>query len=325
MPSSSWDRRAFVAALSALSAPFALAQAQPWPSKPVRLIIPFAPGGSVDTYGRTVGRLLSERLGQPVLVENRAGAGGSIGSDLVAKSPPDGYTIVWGTVSTHAINMSLFAKMPYDNIRDFAPITLMMEQPLLVVVPANSRLKNMTDLLAALRSRSPMSFGSPAVGSTGHMTGELIKRRLNADITHISYKGSSPMLTDLVGGHLDFGIDNFPSALAIVQGGRARALAVTSMARHPQTPDLPTLNELLPGLSAVAWQGLFAPSGTPEPILDRLQREVSAIVKQPDIVTMLTQTGSTAIGSGRAEFAEFVKSETERWAEVVKLSGAKVD
>lgn len=323
MSQSMWDRRTFIGALSTLAAPMALAQA--WPSRPLKLVIPFAPGGSVDTYGRAVGKLLSERLGQPVVVENRAGAGGSVGSDFVAKSPPDGYTVVWGTVSSHAINQSLYTKIRYDNIKDFAPITLMMEQPLLVVVPANSKFTSMTELIAQLQAKARMSFGSPGVGSTGHMTGELMKRRLGADITHISYKGSNPMLTDLVGGHLDFGIDNFPSALAIVKGGRARALAVSSMARHPQAPELPTLNELLPGMSAVAWQGLFAPAGTPDAVLDRLQREVAAIIRQPDIVAMLAQTGSTAIGSGREEFANFVRTETARWAEVVKLSGAKAD
>ncbi len=316
--------RILALAFAVLWAPFAWSQA--WPAKPLKLVVPYAPGGSVDTYARLVGRNLAERLGKPVVIENRAGAAGSVGSEFVAKSPADGYTLVWGTVSSHAINMTLYTKIRYDNVKDFAPITQLMEQPLMVVVPASSKIANMADLVAMLQSRSTrLTVGSAGVGTTGHMTTELIKKRTGGDLTHVGYKGSNPMLTDLVGGHIDVGIDNLPSALALTKGGKLRALAVTSQKRSPLAPEVPTLDEIVPGLQAVAWQGLFAPAGTPDAVLDRLEREVTFILKQPDVVSYLAEGGTTAVASSRSDFATFVKSETARWAEIVKLSGARSD
>ena len=311
-------------ALAVLWSPLVWSQA--WPAKPLKLVVPYPPGGSVDTYARLVGRNLAERLGTPVVIENRAGAAGSIGSEFVAKSPPDGYTLVWGTVSSHAINMTLYTKIRYDNVKDFAPITQLMEQPLMIVVPVNSKIGSMAELNGLLQTRSArVTVGTAGIGTTGHMTTELIKKRTGGDITHVGYKGSNPMLTDLVGGHIDVGIDNLPSALALTKGGKLKALAVTSQKRSPLAPDVPTLNEVIPGLQAVAWQGLFAPAGTPDAILDRLEHEVTSILKQPDVVFFLAEGGTTAVGSTRADFAAFVKSETTRWAEIVKLSGARAD
>lgn len=316
--------RILALAFAVLWAPFAWSQA--WPAKPLKLVVPYAPGGSVDTYARLVGRNLAERLGKPVVIENRAGAAGSVGSEFVAKSPADGYTLVWGTVSSHAINMTLYTKIRYDNVKDFAPITQLMEQPLMVVVPASSKIANMADLVAMLQSRSTrLTVGSAGVGTTGHMTTELIKKRTGGDLTHVGYKGSNPMLTDLVGGHIDVGIDNLPSAVALTKGGKLRALAVTSQKRSPLAPEVPTLDEIVPGLQAVAWQGLFAPAGTPDAVLDRLEREVTFILKQPDVVSYLAEGGTTAVASSRSDFATFVKSETARWAEIVRLSGARSD
>lgn len=303
-----------------------LSWAQAWPSKPIRLVVPYPPGGSVDTYARLVGQRLGDRLGQPVVIENKAGAAGSIGSEFVAKSTPDGYTLVWGTVSSHAINMALYTKLKYDNLKDFAPITQLMEQPLMVVVPLNSKIDSMAELIGQLQSRSVrLNVGTAGIGTTGHMTTELVKKRTGGDLNHVGYKGSSPMLTDLVGAHIDMGIDNLPSALALVKGGKLKALAVTSEKRSPLAPDLPTLNEMIPGLHAVAWQGLFAPAGTPDAVLDRLEREVTDILRQPEVVATLAQGGTTPVGNSRAEFTAFVKSETVRWAEIVKLSGARAD
>lgn len=300
--------------------------AQPWPSGPVKLVVPFPPGGSVDTYARLMGRQLAERIGKPVVVENRAGAGGSLGSETVARSKPDGYTLVWGTVSSHAINNSLYTKIRYDNIKDFAPITQLMEQPLLVVVPVASPIQNLADFQRALQTRSiAFRVGTPGVGTTGHLAMELLKRRTGGDLTHIGYKGSNPMLTDLIGGHIDMGFDNFPSAVAQVRSGKLRAIAVTSEKRSPLLPDLPALNEAIPGVQAVAWQGLFAPAGTPEEVLARLEREVIAILRQPDYIAALVDSGSTPTPKPRAEFANFVKVETARWAEIVKASGAKAE
>ena len=247
-------RYAWVAAM-ALVLPFAGgANAQSdFPNRPLRLIVPFPPGGSVDVSGRMVAKELGERLGQPVVVENRAGAAGSVGSDVVARSAPDGYTLVWGTVSSHAINMAMYSKIQYDNLRDFAPITQLMEQPLLVVVPTNSPINTYSDLLNAARATpGKLNYGSPGVGTTGHLTGELLKRSMGLDAQHVSYKGSHPMLTDLIGGQIDFGIDNLPSALAQVKGGRLKALAITSKERSALAPEIPTLTETPGGLVVVA-------------------------------------------------------------------------
>lgn len=302
------------------------ATAQGWPSRPVKLVVPYPPGGSVDTYARMVGQRLADRLGQPVVVDNRAGAAGSIGSEYVAKAAPDGYTLVWGTVSSHAINMSLYSKLRYDNVKDFAAITQLMEQPLMVAVPVTSRLNTMADLLHALQNGSArFNVGTAGIGTTGHMTAELIKKQTGGNLNHVAYKGSSPMLADLVGQHLDIGIDNLPSALALVKAGKLKALAVSSQQRSPLTPDVPTLGELVPGLQAVAWQGLFAPAGTPDDVLDRLEREVTDILRQPDVVATLAQGGSTPVGNSRTAFTAFVKAETARWSEIVKLSGARAD
>ena len=313
-------------ALAAMMLVMPMAWSQAWPNRPIKIVVPFPPGGSVDPAARMIGQRLAARLGQPVVIENKPGAGGSIGSDFVAKSAPDGYTLIWGTVSSHAINMTLYTKVRYDNIKDFAPITQLFEQPLMVVVPMSSRIANMGDLTKILQTRSmKLSVASPSVGSSGHMINELIKKRTGGDMTHIGYKGSNPMLTDLVGGHIDLGVDNLPSSLALVKSGKLRALAVTSSKRSTLAPDVPTLNEFLPGLEAVAWQGLFAPAGTPDAILERLEREVTAILKQPDVIQSMSESGTFPVGNSRIEFASFVKSETAKWAEIVKASGARSD
>jgi tripartite-type tricarboxylate transporter receptor subunit TctC len=302
----------------------ALAQSS-WPEKVVRIVVPYPPGGSVDSSARLVSQVMQPALGQPVIVENRAGAAGAVGSASVAKADPDGYTLVWGTVSSHAINMSLYADLDYDAVADFAPVTLLMEQPLMLVVPVSSDITSLSGFVDALRGGASLNIGSPGIGTTGHLTAEFIKKELGVDITHVGYSGSSPMLTDLAGGHIDAGIDNIPSALALVNGGKLRALAVTRAARSPLAPDVPTLSEALPGLSVVAWQGLFAPAGVPEPVLDRLNAEIVKALHDPQVVARLTETGNTLVGNSRAEFTDFVAAENLRWAEIVKASGAKVE
>ena len=304
----------------------AIAQAN-YPSKPLHLVVPYPPGGSVDTAARLVAQKLAERLGQPVLVENRAGAAGMVGSDYVAKSAADGYTLIWGTVSSHAINMSLYSKVPYDNLRDFAPITQLLEQPLMIVVPLGSKLDSLQDLIRSLQTRSARyNFGSAGAGTTGHLTGELLKKTTGGDMTHIPYKGSSPMLTDLLGGQIEMGIDNLPSALALVKAGKLKGLAITSAKRSPLAPNIPTLSEAVPGLTVYAWQGLFAPAGTPSAILDRLFREIREILQEPELSKRLSDSGTfPATSASREEFAEFVRKETQRWSEIVKTSGAKAN
>ncbi len=298
-----------------------------YPSKPVRIVVPFPPGGSVDSAARVIAQKLAERIGQPVLVENRPGAAGMVGSDFVAKSPADGYTLIWGTVSSHAINMSLYSKVPYDNLRDFAPIIQLLEQPLMIVVPVASKIGTLAELIHSLRTRTAQyNFGTAGAGTTGHLTGELLKKLTGGNLTHIPYKGSSPMLTNLVGGQIDIGIDNLPSALALVRGGKLRGVAITSLARSGLAPDIPALSEAIPDLQVFAWQGLFAAAGTPAPILDRLFREIRNILQDPVLGTRLVESGTyPAASSSREEFAAFVQQETLRWAEIVKASGAKVD
>jgi len=298
-----------------------------YPSKPLHLVVPYPPGGSVDTAARLVGQKLAERLGQPVLVENRAGAAGMVGSDYVAKSPADGYALIWGTVSSHAINMSLYSKVPYDNLRDFAPITQLLEQPLMIVVPVGSKIDSLQDLIRSLQTRSARyNFGSAGAGTTGHLTGELLKKMTGGDLTHVPYKGSSPMLTDLLGGQIEMGIDNLPSALALVKAGKLKGLAITSATRSRLAPDIPTLSEAIPNLTVFAWQGLFAPAGTPAAILDRLFREIREILQDPVLSTRLIDSGTfPATSASRDEFAGFVRQETQRWSEIVKASGAKAN
>jgi tripartite-type tricarboxylate transporter receptor subunit TctC len=320
-------KQMMVALVVVLGCPGLVMAQTSYPSKPLRMVVPYPPGGSVDTASRAVSQKLAEKLGQPVVVENRPGAAGMVGSDVVAKSPADGYTLVWGTVSSHAINMSLYSTVPYDNLRDFAPITQLLEQPLMIVVPINSKIGSLQDLIRSLQTRSAQyNFGTAGAGTTGHLTGELLKTLTGGDLTHVAYKGSSPMLTDLLGGQIEIGIDNLPSALALVKGGKLRGLAITSATRSRLAPDIPTLSEAIPNLTVFAWQGLFAPAGTPAPILDRLFREIRDILQDPVLSTRLVDSGTfPATSNSREEFAAFVRQETLRWAEIVKTSGAKVN
>lgn len=318
--------RTFLAGLcAALVAGSAWAQGG-FPSKPIRLVVPFAAGGSVDAFSRMVGQRLGERVGQPVVVENRAGAGGAIGTEFVAKAPADGYTLIWGTVSTHAINMAMVPNLRYDGVRDFAPITLLMEQPLLLVVPATSKVMSLQDLIKAQKANPGKStFGSPGPGTTGHLTGELLKKTFGMDMEHVSYKGSHPMLTDLIGGRLDLGVDNLPTSMAQVKAGRARALAITSLKRSELLPEVPTLSETIAGFQVVAWQGLYAPAGTPEAVLERLSSETRAVLADAGLRAKFVEMGTTAVGSSREELAAFNKAEAARWAELIKSSGIKAN
>lgn len=317
-------RRRFSSLLAAcaLAAPLVAAAQADFPNRPLRLVVPFPPGGSVDVSARMVAKELGTRLGQPIVVENRAGAGGSVGSEAVARSAPDGYTLVWGTVSSHATNMALLANIKYDNLRDFAPITQLMEQPLMIVVPASSPISQFDQLVQASRAApGKFTFGSAGVGTTGHLTGELLRRSVGLDARHVAYKGSFPMLTDLIGGQIEFGIDNLPSALAQVKAGKLKGIAITSRERSRLAPEIPTLSESVASMVVVAWQGLFAPAGTPEAVLERLSNETRAVLQQPEMRTKLLEMGTTPVGTPRAEFAAFVRAETQRWAKVVKDAG----
>jgi len=327
-------RTAFLAfGLSAL-APFA-ALAQPvgaWPTKPVRIVVPFAPGGTTDILARALAPELGKAFGQSFIVENKPGAGGNTGADLVAKSPPDGYTLLMGTVGTQAINPALYPKMPYDAVKDFAPITLFAGVPnVLVINPAKAAAYKITDVksLIAYAKANPgkLNMASSGNGTSIHLSGELFKAMTGTYMLHFPYRGSGPALLDLIGGTMDVMFDNLPSALPQIKAGKLTALAVTSGARSAALPDVPTIAEAGPvkGFEASSWFGLLAPAGTPTDIVNRLQQETAKALATPALKERLLAQGAIPGGDTPAQFTQFIAAESKKWAQVVKTSGAKVD
>jgi tripartite-type tricarboxylate transporter receptor subunit TctC len=303
------------------------AWAQPYPSKPIRIVVPFAAGGTTDLLARAAAQKLTEAWGQPVVVDNRPGAGGNIGSELVAKAAPDGYTVEMGTVGTHAINASLYARMPYDHVKDFAPIILVATVPNVLVVNPGVPVKSVQELIAYAKANpGKLNFASPGSGTSGHLCGELFKVMAGVQITHIPYKGSAPALQDLLGGQVQMMFDNLPSALPHIKAGKLRALAVTTAARAAALPDLPTVAEAgLPGFEASSWFGLLAPAGTPPDIVARLNAEIAKWLASPDAMEKLLALGANAAGGSPEDFTKHIAAETAKWQKVVKASGAKVD
>ena len=322
---------ACLAAASALMS-FPTAAQGSWPTKPVRIVVPFAPGGTTDILARAVAPELSRAFGQQFVVDNRAGAGGNVGADLVAKSPGDGYTLLMGTVGTHGINKSLYAKMPFDPQKDFAPITLVAGVPNVMVMNAEKASKlginNVADFVKYARSHpGQFSMASSGNGTSIHLAGELFKSQTGIFMTHIPYRGSGPALLDLVGGSVDVMFDNLPSAMPQIKGGKLRAFAVTSAQRSAAMPDLPTVEEAgkLKGFEASSWFGLLAPAGTPPDIVSRIQQEVAKALATPAIKEKMLAQGAIPSGNTPQEFAKLIESEITKWAQVVKVSGAKVD
>jgi tripartite-type tricarboxylate transporter receptor subunit TctC len=313
------------AALLAAFAPFAGAQG--WPSKPIRYIVPFAPGGTTDILGRTIAEKLSTVLGQPVIVENKPGAGGGVGAELVAKSPPDGYTIMGGTISTHAINASLYKSLGYDPVRDFVPITLIARVPNMLVINPTLPARDVKELIALLKANpGKYSFASSGNGTSQHLSGELFKTMTGVDMQHIPYKGSPPALADVVGGQVAMTFDNITTALPLAKSGKLRALAVTTASRSAVAPDVPTLAEAgLSGYEVGSWQGVFAPAGVPPEIVSRLNTEIVKIINLPEVREKLVALGADPAPNSSAEFAALVRSEVAKWSDVVKKSGAKID
>ena len=300
--------------------------ADAYPTRIIRIVVPLAAGGITDIVARTVAERLQRALGQPVVIENRTGGGGGIGAESVARSPADGYTLLMGTVSSNAINAPLYPNLRYDNIKDFAPISLVASGPNMLVVHPSIGARTTAELIKFLKANpGKYSYGSAGVGTSTHLLTELFKQMTGTEITHVPYRGSGPMMTDLIAGVVQMSFDNMPTALAQVRAGNLRALGITSDERWPTLPDVPTVGETLPGFSGTSWQGLFAPTGVPEPILDRLSAEVQKILRDPEVVRQFLELGTRAGGNTRAEFAAFVKSETLHWAEMVKVSGAHVD
>ena len=300
------------------------ASAQNYPNKPIRLVVTFPSGGAPDILAR----LFSEKaqLGQPVVVDNKPGAGGNIGADFVAKSAGDGYTLVLGTVGTHSINGSLYEKMPYDMVKNFSPVSLIASAPNLLVVNNNVPVKTVTEFVAYLKANpDKLSFGSPGVGTSVHVSGELFKSMTGTKMTHVPYKGRQFAIPDLVGGSIQLMFDNMPSALPMAREGKIRAIAVTTAKRSAAAPEIPTIAESIPGFEATTWFAMFAPAGTPKPVVDRLNAEVLRVFRLPEVAERLKTLGLEAVLSSPEELATYQASEIVKWTKVVKDSGAKAE
>jgi tripartite-type tricarboxylate transporter receptor subunit TctC len=304
-----------------------LATGQSYPSRPIRLVVPFPAAGTTDLLARAMAQKLSEALGQQVVVDNHPGAGGNIGADLVAKSAPDGYTLLMGTVGTHAINVSLYARMPYDAVKDFVPVVLVAGVPNVLVVNPALPVKTVADLIKLAKDQpGVINFASSGNGTSIHLSGELFKSLTGVQMTHVPYKGSAPALTDLIGGQVQVMFDNLPSALPQIKAGKLRAIAVTSIKRAPALPDLPTIAESgVPGFEASSWFGILAPAGTPREIVLRINREANKALQGAEMKEKLLAQGAEAVGNSPEFFVDYIRSETTKWAKVVKDSGAKVD
>ena len=311
------------AALGAISSP-AVAQAD-WPNKAITYVVPFAVGGNTDTLARLIGQKLSTALGQPVIIENKPGAGGNIGSDFVAKAKPDGYTILGGTISSHAINPSVYPNMPYDAVKSFEPVILLGSNPLVFAVNASTPYKSLKEVLDAARARpGQLAFASPGPGTSPHLAGELLKTLTHVDITHVPYKGSGPALSDVIGGQVPIIIDTTIVLGAQIKAGKLRPLAVAYPTRLGTLPDVPTAAEAgVPGWEVVSWQAVFAPAGTPKPIVQRLNAEIAGIMKMPDVQARLAELGVEVGGGPPEQLAEFQKAEIAKWAKVVKAADVK--
>jgi tripartite-type tricarboxylate transporter receptor subunit TctC len=301
------------------------ALSQAYPSRPVRYIVPFPPGGATDIIARVLAQKMGEAWGQPVVVENRAGAAGAIGSDAVAKAAPDGYTILMGTTSTHAVNPAINPSLPYNNVTDFAPVTLVATFPN-VLVAHPSTASSLQELIALLKANpGKYNFGSSGAGSSTHLTGELFKLMTKTDINHIPYKGTGPLLNDLMAGHVAFAFDQITAVMSGVQAGRMRALGVASAERNAALPNVPAIAEQLPGFEATAWVGIFAPAKTPAEVTTKIQMESKRIMQQPDIAKRMAELGATPVASPPAEFAAFVQKDTAKWRDLVNTAKIKIE
>lgn len=308
-----------------LSAPVAVFAAEAYPSQPIRLVVPFPPAGGTDVLSRLVFNKVGMATQWSVVVENRAGAGGNIGMDVVAKARPDGYTLGMGQTANLAINPTLFPKMPYNAVKDFAPVVLVAAQPVVLIVRADAPFKTVADLVAAGKA-SQLSMASAGSGTVGHLTGEMFSRRAGIKALHVPYKGASPALNDLLGGQTDFYFATPPIAMPMIKAGKVRALAVSSAHRLPLVASVPTIAEAgFPGFQAEDWKALVVPAGTPPAVIARLNAEVNKALAQPDTIARLRDEGSEPRGGSPAELAAFMKAEHTRWGEIVRQSGARVE
>ena len=322
-------RRTLLASL-AVAAAGALplgALAQNFPTKPITIIVPFSAGGTTDILARIVGQGLTTELGQSVVVDNKPGAGGNIGGSLAAKAAADGYTLFMGTVGTHAINQSLYKKMPFDPVKDFAPLSRVATVPNLLVAHPSQPFKTVKEMIAYAKANpGKITFGSPGSGASPHVSGELFKSMTGTDLLHIPYKGSAPAMTDLLGGQTSVMFDNMPSAIQHVRSGKLRPIAVTTAKRSPELPDVPTIAEAgVPGYEATSWFGMFAPAGTPKPVLDKLHAALIKVLNQADVKKKIAEQGGDVVAEIPDQFAAFIQAESVKWGKVVKESGATAD
>ena len=300
------------------------AQSQPYPNKPIKIISPFATGGIADTFSRVVGQGLSESLGQPVVVENKTGGGGNIGADFVAKAPADGYTLVMGNIGSHAVNPYLIKNMPYDPLKDFEPVAYVLDAEGLLVVNPAIPVKNVNELIAYVKARpGQVSYGSGGMGTTSHLAGELFKSLAKVDMTHIPYKGNAPAITDLIGGQTQIMFATMPTVLPYVKADKLRALAVIGSSRASSLPDVPTVAETLPGFDVSNWIGIFAPAGTPKPIISKLNTEIIKIMQQPAVQKRLETEGAKFKPMTPEAFGAFQKNEALKWSKTIKDAGIK--
>ncbi len=298
-----------------------------YPTKPVTIVVPFAAGGTTDILARIIGQALTAELGQPVVVDNRAGAGGNIGGALAAKAAADGHTLFMGTVGTHAINAALYKKMPFDPVKDFAPLTRVANVPNLLVANPNQPFKTVKDLIAYAKANpGKVNFGSSGSGSSIHLSGELFKSMAKVDMVHVPYRGSAPAVTDLLGNQIGIMFDNMPSAIQHVRAGKLVPIAVTTAKRSPELPDVPTIAEAgVPGYEATSWFGMFAPAGTPAPVLAKLNGAIVKVLAEPEVKKKINEQGAETYSETPEQFAAFIKAESQKWGKVVKDSGATAD
>ena len=322
-----------LAAAACLLAPYVFAQtalgaeATSYPNRPIRIVVPFPPGAGTDIIGRAIAQALNEAWQQSLVVDNRPGAGGTIGSDIVAKSTPDGYTLLLGNISTLALAPHLYKKLPYAPLRDFSPITLITTSHNILVVHPSVPAKTVKELIALAKARPrQLNYGSAGSGTTSHLGGALFASMAGVELTHVPYKGSGPSLTDLIAGQLQLSVGTIATTLAHIRAGRLRALGVTSLKRSPLLPDLPTIAEAaLPGFEVLVWQGIVAPAGTPKPVVGKLNGQIVKSLHTSEMKRRLESQGLEPVGNTPEQFAAFIRTETDKWGKVVREAGAKVD
>lgn len=322
-----WIKTLLCACLTLLAGQTAFAQdaAADYPARPVTMVVGFPPGTATDTVGRVLGERLTQRLGKPFIIDNKPGQGGSIGAAIAAKAPPDGYTLLLSATAPMATNLFVYPKLPYDTLRDFAPIGLHSWLPYALVVNANSGINTLQEFLERAKAR-PMTFASIGNGTTSHLIMTMFMQRAGVNLTHVPYKGSGQAQTDLIGGQVDATFDTLVSVMPHVKSGKLRALAVSTLTRAKLAPEIPTLDELgLTGFEAGAWLGMLAPAGTPRPVIDKLNRELNAILDEPATQARLLAMGAEIMRSTPDEFTAYIRREQDKWGKLVRETGVKID